>query len=52
VIECFGWDRVLWGSDWPVCTPAGTIARWMEATRQIVADASHDETNRLFRWER
>lgn len=47
-IECFGWDRVVWGSDWPVCTPAGTIATWLDATRQLVDGASHDEMSRLF----
>lgn len=23
VISCFGWDRVLFGSDWPACTLSG-----------------------------
>lgn len=23
VLDCFGWDRVIYGSDWPVCTLAG-----------------------------
>ena len=23
VVDCFGWDRVIYGSDWPVCTLAG-----------------------------
>ena len=48
VIACFGWERVVWGSDWPVCTTGGTIANWMDVTRQIVASASPDETRRLY----
>ena len=26
VIESFGWDRVVWGSDWPVCNLGGGLA--------------------------
>lgn len=48
VIESFGWDRVVWGSDFPVCTLTADLARWVEATRQIVAGASADEQARLF----
>lgn len=48
VITSFGWDRVVWGSDWPVCTLAAPLGRWMDSTRQLVADASYDETARLF----
>ncbi|OAN66201.1 amidohydrolase family protein [Sphingomonas sp. TDK1] len=33
VFTCFGPDRVLWGSDWPVCLLAGTYTD----TRDIVA---------------
>jgi predicted TIM-barrel fold metal-dependent hydrolase len=33
-MECFGWDRVMFGSDWPVCTlsasyrPGRLLVRW------------------------
>jgi predicted TIM-barrel fold metal-dependent hydrolase len=47
VIECFGWDRVVWGSDWPVCTMATDLSRWMEATQEIVSGASESERARL-----
>ena len=48
VIACFGWDCVVWGSDWPVCTLAAPLGRWVEATRELLAGASADETARLF----
>ena len=48
VIECFGWDRVVWGSDWPVCTLAAPLGAWVAATRELLAGASADETTRLF----
>jgi predicted TIM-barrel fold metal-dependent hydrolase len=47
VIETFGWDRVVWGSDHPVVTLFADLTRWVEATRTIIADASADEQARL-----
>jgi L-fuconolactonase len=26
--ECFGWDRVMFGGDWPVCTPSASYKQW------------------------
>ena len=48
VIECFSWDRVVWGSDWPVCTLAAPLGVWVAATHALLAGASTDETERLF----
>jgi predicted TIM-barrel fold metal-dependent hydrolase len=48
VLECFGWDRVVWGGDWPVCTLAATLRQWVEATGALVAGASEDQRARLF----
>lgn len=48
VIESFGWDRVVWGSDHPVLTLAGDLGAWVEATRAIVSGCSSDEQTRLF----
>src|SRR5882672_4962309 len=31
VIACFGWDRVMFGSDWPVCVLAASFKQWVEA---------------------
>ena len=28
-LECFGWDRVVWGGDWPVCTLTSTLRQWV-----------------------
>ncbi len=48
VIAVFGWDRVVWGSDWPVCTLTADLARWVAATHELIATASDDEKERLF----
>lgn len=37
VVECFGIDRVMFGSDWPVCLLAGSYDRVIEALREIVS---------------
>ncbi len=49
VIACFGFDRVLFGGDWPVVTLAGGYADWVAALDRIVAGASADEQRRLYR---
>jgi L-fuconolactonase len=47
-IQCFGWDRVLFGSDWPVCQLAGTYERWLDAVNWAVRDASEKQKQALF----
>jgi len=47
-IESFGWDRVVWGSDWPVCNVRSSLPAWVEISRQIVESASEDEQTKLF----
>ena len=34
-IGSFGWDRVVWGSDWPVCTLTASLSTWVAATHAI-----------------
>ena len=36
VFACFGPDRVMWGSDWPVLTPNAPYRRWMELSIELV----------------
>ncbi len=48
-ILSFGWDRVVWGSDWPVCTLTASLSIWVAATHAIVKGCSLDERARLFR---
>jgi predicted TIM-barrel fold metal-dependent hydrolase len=48
MIESFGWDRVVFGSDRPVVTLNGTLTQWVEALQTIVSGASLDEQAQLF----
>jgi L-fuconolactonase len=36
VFQCFGGDRVMYGSDWPVCLLAGSYDRVVEALQTIL----------------
>lgn len=47
-IDSFGWDRIVWGSDSPVCTLGGEISTWVAALRTIVDGASAVEKDKLF----
>jgi len=47
-IECFGWDRVLFGGDWPVCNITSSLGRWVEIIKGIVAHESVSNQEKLF----
>ena len=47
VIEQFGWDRVVWGSDHPVCCLTANLTRWVQATQTLLRSCSDDERSRL-----
>ena len=49
VIESFGWERVVWGSDHPVCTLTANLTKWVGITNELIAGASADEQGRLLR---
>jgi len=48
VIATFGWDRVLFGSDWPVCTLSASYQQWVEALQVITKGAGNLNQRKLF----
>ncbi|WP_417248287.1 amidohydrolase family protein [Celeribacter sp.] len=48
VIACFGWDRVVWGSDSPVCTLNSNLDQWVAATLALTQGASETEREKFF----
>ncbi len=48
VIACFGWERVVWGGDWPVCGLTAPLRDWVSASQELAAAASIDEQCKLF----
>ncbi|MEO7597313.1 MAG: amidohydrolase family protein, partial [Opitutus sp.] len=48
VVECFGFDRVMFGGDWPVSTQATTYPRWVQTLDAALKGSSADELRRLY----
>jgi len=48
VIRWFGWSRVLFGSDWPVCQLAGRYERWLEVVTTALGDATAEQKQAFF----
>jgi len=47
-LDCFGWDRVLWGSDWPVCNLTRDLGTWGRLLDKILHGCTDDERSRLY----
>jgi L-fuconolactonase len=47
-IAVFGFDRLMFGSDWPVSTLAVEYGRWLAVVQEAVKDASSEEQHQLF----
>lgn len=56
-IDVFGWDRVVWGSDWPVVVMRSTLRDWVAVSRDLVSTENeacqrklfHENANRIYR---
>lgn len=47
-LDSFGPDRVMFASDWPVCTLGAPLRKWVEALRQIVRGRSEPDRRKLW----
>ncbi|MFJ5259937.1 amidohydrolase family protein [Streptomyces sp. NPDC088387] len=48
VLDAFGPDRLMFGSDWPVCVLAASYGEVVTATDELTADLSRDERTLVF----
>ncbi|MEN9632073.1 MAG: hypothetical protein RL077_477 [Verrucomicrobiota bacterium] len=48
VMECFGFDRVMFGGDWPVSTLASDYPRWVATLDTALRGSSPDELHKLY----
>jgi L-fuconolactonase len=48
IIEAFGADRLMWGSDWPVVNMNGSYPAWLAATEQLLSGLSDTEREAIF----
>lgn len=47
-LDAFGTDRLMFGSDWPVCLLASEYERWVEVVKDWAAPLSADEQQAFF----
>jgi predicted TIM-barrel fold metal-dependent hydrolase len=47
IVTSFGWDRVVWGSDSPVCTLHSNLEQWVATTHALLSGTSEDEKAQL-----
>jgi L-fuconolactonase len=47
-LEFFGAERLMFGSDWPVCLLAASYEQVLEAFQSLLAGLSEDERSRIF----
>ncbi|MBL9217394.1 MAG: amidohydrolase family protein [Opitutaceae bacterium] len=48
VIACFGFDRVMFGGDWPVATQASDYPRWVDTLDVALKGAAPDQLRKLY----
>jgi L-fuconolactonase len=48
ILDRFGPQRVIWGSDWPVLNLAGDYARWIDASEALLANLGQAERDDVF----
>jgi L-fuconolactonase len=48
-LDSFGPDRVVFGSDWPVCLLGARLRQWVDALYEIVANRPKEDQQKLWR---
>ncbi len=49
VFSCFGFERCIFGSDWPVCTLAADFPTCVSTLEELITGCSEKEKQKLFR---
>ena len=47
-LDTFGPDRVIFGSNWPVCTLTASYETWLNLLKEVIKDRSEEFKNKLF----
>jgi len=47
-LDAFGPDRVVFGSDWPVCLRGTTLRHWVELLREVTTGRTEQDRRKLF----
>jgi L-fuconolactonase len=49
LLQCFGPERLMWGSDWPVLNLASDYDRWMSMCEQALAPLQEPDRRKIWR---
>jgi L-fuconolactonase len=49
VVETFGWNRLIYAGDWPVCTQATTLSRWVDLLDRHFAGVAETDLRKFYR---
>jgi predicted TIM-barrel fold metal-dependent hydrolase len=48
-LACFGAQRVLWGSNWPVCFAHASLVEWIELSATLAGELTATEQDQILR---
>lgn len=48
IVQAFGIDRIMFGSDWPVCLLASTYDRWLSVVKDFFLPYSIEDQEKVF----
>lgn len=48
VIICFGVERIMFGSDWPVCLVGATYEKWVETVHSLISHLPETDIQKIF----
>lgn len=48
VVESFGIDRIMYGSDWPVCLVASSYKQWLQTVKEYFNAYSTEDQEKVF----
>ncbi len=48
VVESFGINRIMYGSDWPVCLVASSYNKWIETVQNYFSSYTEEEQEKIF----
>jgi L-fuconolactonase len=48
LLSCFGPDRLIWGSDWPVLLSVSTYTRWCNVCTELLRELDDTEQRAIF----
>jgi L-fuconolactonase len=48
LLDCFGPERLMWGSDWPVCETVCSYQAWFDLSRRLLSKITAREQDMIF----